>query len=134
MAGLKACTTYTVGGANAAALDRSCLGTPLSVFNLCEADCNAPPLSAAFLDAPAPMSELIIADQSWSVSSSALEEQERMNTRPLVSVVIPCFNQARFLPLSLSSVHSQNWPSIESIVVDDGSTDDTSVVAHSHGA
>ena len=57
-----------------------------------------------------------------------------MNTHPLVSVVIPCFNQARFLRLALASVHAQDWPSIESIVVDDGSTDDTFGVARSHGA
>jgi glycosyltransferase involved in cell wall biosynthesis len=72
------------------------------------------------------MSALVVASPSSSIS--------RVNTCPLVSIVIPCFNQARFLPVSLGSAHAQNWPSIESIVVDDGSTDETSAVARSHGA
>jgi len=57
-----------------------------------------------------------------------------MNTPPLVTVVIPCFNQAQYLPGALSSVHRQTWPRVESIVIDDGSTDDTSRVAARFGA
>jgi glycosyltransferase involved in cell wall biosynthesis len=54
--------------------------------------------------------------------------------RPLVSVVIPCFNQAHYLPMALESVHRQTWAPIECIVVDDGSTDDTAAVALASGA
>src|SRR4051812_11414846 len=57
-----------------------------------------------------------------------------MNTVPLVTVVIPCFNQAQYLAGALASVHRQTWPRVESIVIDDGSTDDTSRVASSFGA
>jgi glycosyltransferase involved in cell wall biosynthesis len=57
-----------------------------------------------------------------------------MNTTPLVSVVIPCYNQARYLAGALSSVRRQDWPSLESIVIDDGSSDDTSRVAELLGA
>lgn len=47
----------------------------------------------------------------------------------LVSVVIPCFDQAHFLPDSIESALDQTHDLKEIIVVDDGSTDDTAQVA-----
>lgn len=43
---------------------------------------------------------------------------------PLVSVIIPTWNRAHMLKTALNSVFSQDYPNIEVIVVDDGSTDD----------
>jgi len=42
--------------------------------------------------------------------------------RPLVSIVIPCFNQGRYLRESVKSAQRQSHRPIEIIVVDDGST------------
>jgi glycosyltransferase involved in cell wall biosynthesis len=44
---------------------------------------------------------------------------------PLASIVIPCYNQAHFLPEAIESALSQTHRPIEVIVVDDGSTDNT---------
>jgi glycosyltransferase involved in cell wall biosynthesis len=51
-----------------------------------------------------------------------------------ISVVIPAYNAAHFLPRSLASVFAQTLPPNEVIVVDDGSTDHTSEVADALGA
>ena len=47
---------------------------------------------------------------------------------PLASIVIPCYNQAHFLPEAIESALSQRHRPIEVIVVDDGSPDNTAEV------
>jgi len=51
----------------------------------------------------------------------------------LVSVVIPCYNDARFLPRALKSVFTQTHREWEILLVDDGSTDDTPRIAAACG-
>jgi glycosyltransferase involved in cell wall biosynthesis len=46
-------------------------------------------------------------------------------TSPRLSVLLPCFNAARFLAESLQSIQNQTFSDFEVIAVDDGSTDDT---------
>jgi GT2 family glycosyltransferase len=52
---------------------------------------------------------------------------------PAISVVIPCYNGARFLRETLASVTRQTYPADEVIVVDDGSTDGSAAIAEAFG-
>jgi glycosyltransferase involved in cell wall biosynthesis len=52
-----------------------------------------------------------------------------MPDAPLVSIITPVFNGAQYLPELIQSVRSQDYPNIEHIVIDDGSTDEGATAA-----
>ena len=48
-----------------------------------------------------------------------------MKSRPLVSIVTPCFNGEAYIDRFFETVMGQRYPKIELILIDDGSTDGT---------
>lgn len=48
-----------------------------------------------------------------------------MQQSPLVTVIIPTFNRLKWISICLDSVKAQTYPNIETLVIDDGSTDGT---------
>jgi len=46
-------------------------------------------------------------------------------SRPLVSIIIPTFNRLNWIPVCLDSIKAQTYPHVETLVIDDGSTDGT---------
>jgi len=53
-------------------------------------------------------------------------EEVAAHPSPAVSVVIPCYRQAEYLGMAISSLAMQRWKDFEVVVVNDGSPDDTS--------
>jgi glycosyltransferase involved in cell wall biosynthesis len=53
---------------------------------------------------------------------------------PLVSILIPCYNAERWLAATLRSAIGQTWNNLEIILVDDGSKDQSFVIAQSFQA
>src|SRR3990170_5831446 len=53
---------------------------------------------------------------------------------PTVSVIVPAWNEAKYLPALLESIRLQTVPPLEILIADSGSTDDTGAVASATGA
>lgn len=50
-----------------------------------------------------------------------------MNEQPVVSIIMPCYNDGQYLQQAISSCLQQTFQSIELIIVDDGSDDDCTI-------
>jgi glycosyltransferase involved in cell wall biosynthesis len=50
--------------------------------------------------------------------------------KDLISIIVPCYNQAQYLDECLQSVYSQTCEDWECIIINDGSPDNTQDVAN----
>jgi glycosyltransferase involved in cell wall biosynthesis/ADP-heptose:LPS heptosyltransferase/Flp pilus assembly protein TadD/predicted O-methyltransferase YrrM len=68
-------------------------------------------------------------DQDWSKFLPDCNTVYKRYCEPIVSVIIPCYNYARYLLEAVGSVIGQTFQGFEIIIVDDGSTDNSRQVA-----
>src|SRR2546425_8294706 len=54
-----------------------------------------------------------------------MQDSSHKGEQPTVSIILPTYNRARFLPQAFASICSQTFTDWELIIVDDGSTDNT---------
>ena len=84
--------------------------------------------------------KIIIAPEKWFMDENINTKDLipgswiRINNKPLikndlVSIIIPCYNQAQYLEEAVNSAIKQTYPNIEIIIVNDGSTDNTQEIA-----
>jgi glycosyltransferase involved in cell wall biosynthesis len=69
------------------------------------------------------MGELIDSPRAQNQATAGPAESDRPG--PSVSIILPTYNRATFLPRAIDSIRSQTWTDWELIIVDDGSTDNT---------
>ncbi len=53
---------------------------------------------------------------------------------PRVSILVPAYNEGRVIARTIASLLTQDYPLLELVIIDDGSTDDTLATARSAGA
>lgn len=58
-----------------------------------------------------------------------MDQASQKSYNILITVIIPCYNQAHYLGEAIESVLAQSYPHIEILVIDDGSPDNTAEVA-----
>jgi len=76
-----------------------------------------------------------VVDRSANVSAETTRVAELKESRqPFFSVLVPTYNQAKYLPAALNSLINQTYDNWEAIVVNDGSADETPEVMASYAA
>jgi len=75
----------------------------------------------------------MLTEEATGTSLMGADSTSRKSRRPVVSVIIPSYNYAHFLPYTLENVLAESDVRLDIIVVDDGSVDNTTEVVKSFG-
>ncbi len=79
---------------------------------------------------PKTQSEIQLEDQSEIQSEIQLKNQPP--ALPLISIIIPVYNAAKFLDQTITSCHKQDYPHLEIVLINDGSTDDSKIICEKY--
>ena len=63
--------------------------------------------------------------ENQSEDQSEIQQENQPPTLPLISIIIPVYNAAKFLDQTITSCLKQDYPHLEIILINDGSTDDS---------
>lgn len=63
---------------------------------------------------------------------SEIQLKNQPPTLPLISIIIPVYNAAKFLDQTITSCLKQDYPHLEIILINDGSTDDSKIICEKY--
>jgi hypothetical protein len=92
-----------------------------------QANIKLPPLAEAVSDQIEKIYHQLIKTKEQQVTSQP-------DSRPQVSIIIPAYNEEKYIRTCLTSLAKQTHPAYEVIVVDDGSTDCTVTIVEEFAA
>lgn len=76
--------------------------------------------------------------QSGNQSKIQQENQQKIQLKnqpsalPLISIIIPVYNAAKFLDQTITSCLKQDYPRLEIVLINDGSTDDSKIICEKY--
>jgi len=70
--------------------------------------------------------------ENQSEDQSEIQQENQPPTLPLISIIIPVYNAAKFLDQTITSCLEQDYPRLEIILINDGSTDDSKIICEKY--
>lgn len=64
----------------------------------------------------------------WEKNSPGPDVAPTLQDYPLISILIPCYNEARVVRETIDAASKQNYPNFEIVAINDGSRDDTGTI------
>ena len=73
-----------------------------------------------------------IQQENQPETQSGIQQENQPPALPLISIIIPVYNAAKFLDQTIISCLKQDYPRLEIVLINDGSTDDSKIICEKY--